>query len=64
MSKIAPILAVLGMVLVTYKYPLYGMLVWSVSNVWLGWINRYDKGQLYMYAVYELFSIIGVYNYV
>ncbi len=63
MSRFLPILAVLGMILVTFKFPLYGMLVWSVSNVGLGYINRDDKGQLYMYAIYELFSIWGVINY-
>lgn len=63
MSKIAPILAVIGMILVTFQYPLYGMIIWSVSNLWLGYINRNDRGQLYMYAIYEVFSLIGVYNY-
>ncbi len=63
MSKLAPFLAVLGMVLVSFKYPLYGMLIWSVSNLMLGYINRKDKGQLYMYLIYEIFSVIGVMNY-
>lgn len=63
MSKFPPILAIIGMILVTFKYPLYGFSVWSISNIWLGYINRADKGQLYMYAIYEIFSIWGIINY-
>jgi len=63
MTKFAPVLAVIGMILVAFQYPLYGMGIWSISNIWLGYINRKDKGQLYMYIIYEVFSIVGVCNY-
>lgn len=63
MSKVAPLMGIIGMILVSFEFPLYGMLIWSISNPLLAYINRNDKGQIYMYVIYEIFSIIGAYNY-
>ncbi len=63
-NNIPPILAVVGLALVTFKYPFYGFSIWSISNPMLMYINRKDRGQVYMYAIYEIFTIFGLINYI
>jgi len=63
MSKIAPVLGIVGQILLSFEYPAYAMFIWIFSNILLGYANRHDKGQVIMYAVYTIFCFIGIYNF-
>lgn len=56
-------IAVIGAILISLMMPLYGLLLWLLSNILLGYTNRKDKNQLSMYILYQIITLIGVINY-
>lgn len=54
---------VIGTILIASMFPLYGLSVWLISNILLGYTNRHDKNQVMMYIIYEIVTAYGVYNY-
>lgn len=63
LSLIGSRIAISGAILISAKYPIYGLILWVFSNIILGYVNRMDKQQLYMYAAYEIITLWGIYNY-
>jgi len=63
LSLIGASLALIGAVLISATYPLQGLSIWILSNVILGYVNKADKNQLFMYMGYEVITVVGVYNY-
>lgn len=64
LSFVGSRLAISGAILISAKYPIYGLIIWVFSNIILGYINKNDKQQLYMYCAYEIITLWGIYNYI
>jgi hypothetical protein len=63
LSFIGSSLGLVGAILISAMYPIYGLSLWLVSNIILGHINKQDIHQYRMYIIYELITIYGLYNY-
>jgi hypothetical protein len=53
-------ISIIGNIFLVTDMVLYGCILFLFSNVMLGYVNKHDKNQIVLYAVFQIIAIYGI----